>query len=226
MPDPVPAPKRPSMLKQAFEEAARLDHDALGPEHFLLALLASPSAAAEALAELGVTYHRLADRLRRRRVQSDPSGRIASGEHMTLNPAGHALIGRAEGLAVASGHHPPTSEDWLLAMLYDRHHTVVEQLHHLGASQEAVLEALRRRGVRVPDEAPPAFRPWRGLRHVEVTEAELQPLVDLLLERHPPGSTWRWGVGWLDEPRRARVSTEEGIDLETLLAAARGQAST
>jgi hypothetical protein len=61
-----------------------------------------------------------------------------------------------------------------------------------------------------------------GHRRVEVTEAELQPMIDLLVQRHPPGSEWRWGFNWLPgEPRRARVDSEEGVDLDAVLAEVR-----
>jgi hypothetical protein len=59
-----------------------------------------------------------------------------------------------------------------------------------------------------------------------VREAELKPVIDVLSERHPPGSEWRWGFNWLPDPgegrpRRAWVGGEEGIDVEAALAAAR-----
>ena len=49
-------------------------------------------------------------------------------------------------------------------------------------------------------------------------EAELGPLLDVLRRQHPPGSEWRWGFNWTpDEPRRATVGAEEGIDLDAAL---------
>ena len=74
----------------------------------------------------------------------------------------------------------------------------------------------------MPEVDPPLYRPWRGHQRIEVTEAELRPVLDVLTERHPPGSEWRWGFNWLpDGPRRAWVDGEEGIDLDAALAAAR-----
>jgi hypothetical protein len=94
--------------------------------------------------------------------------------------------------------------------------------HRLGASPAAILDALRRRGARVPDVDPPVHRPMRGHRRVEIDEAELQPMIDLLVQRHPPGSEWRWGFNWLaGEPRRARVDSEDGLDLDGILAEVR-----
>jgi hypothetical protein len=47
-------------------------------------------------------------------------------------------------------------------------------------------------------------------------------MIALLAERHAPGSEWRWGFNWLPgEPRRARVDSEDGIDLDGILAQVR-----
>ncbi|HEV8652405.1 MAG TPA: hypothetical protein VG276_24220 [Actinomycetes bacterium] len=79
----------------------------------------------------------------------------------------------------------------------------------------------------MPEVDPPLYRPWRGHHHVEVSEAQLKPLIDLLIQQHPPGSEWRWGFNWLPgQPRRARVDAEQGIDLGRVLTQARGQASS
>jgi ATP-dependent Clp protease ATP-binding subunit ClpA len=216
------------MLGRAAEQARRLDHGWVGAEHYLLALLAEPSAATEALAELGVTYDRLADRLRSQVDDPDwPSPRYDQAKGLSPTPATYGLVGRAEGFALAWGRRSPTPEQWLLAMIYEEHGWAVQQLHHLGASQAAILEALRRRGVGVPEVDPPAYRPWRGHHRMEVEEAELEPLLDLLGQQHPPGSQWRWGFNWLPgEPRRARVDAEEGIDLDEVLAEARRRAGS
>jgi ATP-dependent Clp protease ATP-binding subunit ClpA len=52
------------MLSSASGIARRLDHGWVGTEHFLLALLAEPSVATEALADVGVAYDRVLDALR------------------------------------------------------------------------------------------------------------------------------------------------------------------
>jgi hypothetical protein len=50
-------------------------------------------------------------------------------------------------------------------------------------------------------------------------------MIDILIQRHPPGSEWRWGFNWLPgEPRQARVDSEDGIDLEGILAEVRRDA--
>jgi Clp amino terminal domain, pathogenicity island component len=215
------------VLGRAADQARRLDHGWVGPEHYLLALLAEPSVATEALAELGVTYERLDDLLRNQEEEPEwAPPRYEQAKGLSPNPAAYKLQARAEGLALAGGHRWPGPEHFLLAMVYEDD-GVATWLHHLGASQAAILEALRRRGVGVPEVEPPVYRPWRGHRRVEVDEAQLQPLIDLLIQQHPPGSQWRWGFNWLPgEPRRARVDAEEGIDLDEVLAEAGRRAST
>jgi ATP-dependent Clp protease ATP-binding subunit ClpA len=211
------------MLSSASGIARRLDHGWVGTEHFLLALLAEPSVATEALADVGVTYDRVLDALRGPTGLLGPDVQHYSPERgLSPSPAAYKLEGRAGGLALARGYHPPEPEHWLLAMVYEEHGLAGALFRHLGASPAAILDALRRRGARVPDVDPPVHRPMRGHRRVEIDEAELQPMIDLLVQRHPPGSEWRWGFNWLaGEPRRARVDSEDGIDLDGILAEVR-----
>lgn len=109
-------------------------------------------------------------------------------------------------------------------------HTVAPLLDGLGSSQGALLEALARRGVDVPEVDPPEHRPMRGYHQIEVDQAELRPAIDVLIERHRPGSEWRWASTGCPATRSrdslgARVGAEEGIDLHAALATARGQAT-
>jgi ATP-dependent Clp protease ATP-binding subunit ClpA len=216
------------LTRQAFDQARWLDHGSVGLEHFLLALLAEPSAATEALAELDVTYDRFVDYIRNQVGTRTGRGRgtIPRRGLWGPNPAGHQFMGCAEGFAAAWGHRSPAPEHWLLAMMCGDN-MVASELHHFGVSPQAVLDALRRRGVRVPEVDPPSYRPWWGHHRIEVSEAELQPVIDLLTQKHPPGSAWRWGFNWLPgEPRRARVDSEKGVDLDATLAEARQRASS
>jgi Clp amino terminal domain, pathogenicity island component len=217
---------RSTVLGRAADQARRLNHGWVGPDHYLLALLAEPSQATEALAELGVTYDRLDERLHNQ--TGDPDWPPSRYDENGLSPsaAAYKLEARAEGLALAWGYRVPEPEHFLLAMVYEDY-GAAGTLHHLGASQPAILDALRRRGVRVPEVEPPRYRPWRGHHRIEVDEAELGLVIDLLTQQHPPGSQWRWGFNWLPGvPRRARVDAEEGIDLDAVLAQARRPASS
>jgi ATP-dependent Clp protease ATP-binding subunit ClpA len=219
-----------SAAYRAADEARRLEHSWIGPEHVLLCLFAEPSLATEALEELGVTRERVEEAARAmgRAEPRPPAYDPAKG--LSPNPAWYGLKGCAKGLALANGRPRPGPEHFLLAMIYGEH-TVPELLHEVGASEQTLLDALARRGVAVPAVDPPVYRPMRGHHRVEVTEAELQAVIDVLSERHPPGSEWRWGFNWLPDepgdggPRRAWVGGEEGIDLEDALAVARERAA-
>jgi hypothetical protein len=205
--------------RAAVEQARLLDHGWTGPEHFLLAVLAEQSVASEALNGLGVTYEQLRERLRTRGDDPDlPTARNG----ITLNPAGHRLVGWARGFAAAGGSSTPRPEHWLVALLYTDDRAAMS-LHPFGVTAQAVVDALDGSGVPVPVYPPAAYRPWRGVHHVSVAEEERRPIVDLLLERHPPGSEWRWGFNRVGEPRRCRITAEEGIDLEAIVAEVRGQ---
>lgn len=216
-------------IAAAAAEARGLDHGWIGPEHYLLAMLGQPSVAAEVLTGLGVTGDRLRERLALRPDDPDswewPPPRYSAGKGLSPSAAAYKLDARAEAFAYAAGRRVPDPEHFLLAMMYDEL-SVTSLLHHqFDVSQDAVLDALRRRGIAVPDVPPPRYRPWRVGQRIDVTEAELQPVIDLLIERHPPESGPRWGFNWMPvgrgEPRRARVDAEDGIDLDGLLAEAR-----
>lgn len=210
------------LFSAAFDEARALGDGWVGTEHILLALLARPSVASDVLGDLGLTHARLAEHLRGRRY--DPPAPRYDPEKGLVgpNPAGNELTGWARGLAAGWGMPGPSPEHWLLAMVYSV--GVPSLLYYFGITQQAVLDGLRGRGVRVPDVDPPWYRPWRGHRQVEVSEARLGPVLRLLAGRHPPGSEWRWGFNWLPgEPRRARVDSEDGIDLDAVVAEAEAE---
>jgi ATP-dependent Clp protease ATP-binding subunit ClpA len=211
---------------RAADVAHRLEHSWIGTEHVLLALFDEPSPATEALEEVGVTRDRVEEDARGMGRSDPPPSPYTPGMSLSPSPAWYKLTGCAAGLALASGHRRPRPEHLLLAMVYGEH-AVAPLLHRAGATEQDLLAALARRGVQVPEVDPPPYRPWRGHRRVEVTEAELEAIIDVLSERHPPGSEWRWGFNWLPgepaegEPRRAWVGGEEGIDFDGALAAAR-----
>jgi hypothetical protein len=203
----------------AVEQARQLDHGWAGPEHFLLALLAEPNVASETLNALGVTHDLLRERLRLRGADPDlPDARTG----IVINPAGHRLVGWARGFAAAQGSRTPRPEHWLVALLYSDERAAMS-LHPFGVTAQAVSDALAGRGLPVPGFAPAEHRPWRGVHHVWVADEERRPVVHVLLERHPPGSEWRWGFNWVGEPRRCRISAEDGVDLDGIVAEVREQ---
>jgi hypothetical protein len=217
---------------RAGDVARRLEHGWIGTEHVLLALWDEPSVAVEALEELGVTREGAEEHARAVGRAEPPGPAYDPATGQSPNPAWYGLAGMAEGLALAAGRRRPRPEHFLLAMVYGEH-DVAPLLEEAGSSQEALLAALARRGVAVPEVDPPVYRPYRGFYRVDVSEAELKPMLKVLGERHPPGSEWRWGFNWYPAgpeeeggPRRAWVGGEEGIDLEAALAAARERAGS
>jgi ATP-dependent Clp protease ATP-binding subunit ClpA len=212
------------MLKQAFDEAQRLGQSWVGPEHILLAVLAEPSPVSQVLAELGLNHDRLVELLGSRR-HYPPAPELQPGEAPRLNPAFYQAAGWARGFAAAAGLRKPETGDWLLATIYrdgQGDDLLLTILQEIGTSPEAVLEEMRQRGLRIPTLKPPQYRPWRGERMVEVAAEELEPILKVLRQRHPPGSEWRWGFNVMPgDPQRSYVVSEDGIDLETIVAAAR-----
>jgi Clp amino terminal domain, pathogenicity island component len=207
-------------------EAAMLDERQAGVEHYLLALSDQPPAA-DVLREVGITRDGVEGDYdpgisRARSTPSSSSGKTSSSSGKTgagLRTDGERIFGFALGLARAWGE-PPGPAHYLLAIAYE----YASVLSVLGTDSATVVEALRRRGYRVPDAEPPVHQPWRGTQEVEVSAEELKPLLDVLERTHPPGSEWRWGIGWTEhDPSRRRVSAEEGIDLQAALRESRGQ---
>lgn len=210
-------------MDKAADEARRVRQNWLGPEHYLLAVLAEPSIATETMAELGVTHDRLATKFGR--IMKTVNGRrirYIESKGITTNPAAHGVSGWAKGFAAASGRERPTPEDWLLSIVYYDDSAVASALHDLGVAAAAVVDAIRRRGLKTPDFEPEEHRPWRGLRTTEVARSEWKAVVDVLNEKHPPGSEWRWGFNSRkDRPGKIQFVAEEGIDLEAIVADAR-----
>jgi ATP-dependent Clp protease ATP-binding subunit ClpA len=210
-----------AVISKAAEEAHQLRQNWLGPCHYLLAVVAEPSVATEALAELGVTHDHLAQAFGAMNTVNGRRIRYIKSKLITTNPAAHDVSGWARGFAAASGRRKPSPEDWLLAIVYGNNGMVNSVLHELGVSAATIVDALRRRGVRVPEFEPEEDRPWRSPRSVEVTKSEWQTVVDALSEKHPPGSEWQWGFNSRkDRPGKIQFSAEEGIDLEAIVAEA------
>lgn len=210
------------MSLRAFDEAAKSRQNWMGPCHYLLAVLAEPSLASEVMSELGVTYDAVVAEVRKFSIVNGKRVRYSRSRGTNSNPASHAVSGWAYGFAAASGREHPTPEDWLLATLYRNNDMVGSILVSLGTSPAAVIKALRRRGVHMPDFLPPESRPWRNPREIEIERGEWQSVVDELSRVHPPGSEWRWGFNQRrDRPGKVQFVAEEGIDLDAIVAEAK-----
>jgi ATP-dependent Clp protease ATP-binding subunit ClpA len=131
-----------SAAYRAADEARRLEHSWIGPEHVLLALFAEPSPATGALEELGVTRDLVEEAARGR--SDPPPPPYEPGQNLSPNPAWYKLTGCAKGLALAAGRRRPDPEHLLLAMVYGED-AVAPLLRRVGASEQALLEALARR---------------------------------------------------------------------------------
>jgi hypothetical protein len=65
-------------------------------------------------------------------------------------------------------------------------------------------------------------KPWKGVREVEVARSERQTVVEVLAEKHPPGSEPRWGFkSRPDRPGKIQFVAEELIDLDAVVDEAR-----
>jgi hypothetical protein len=213
-------PEMERLESDAFTEAQKLGSGYVGPEHLLLALLATPNVAADALADVGITYKRVVEQ--QRSVRPDPDLPVRKPKGLSPNPAAVQLVGYARGFAAAAGHPHPKPENWLLAMLFVAD-WIPNELYLLGVSAQVAVDALEARRVRVPGFPPVEFEPPRGYRHVYVSLKELPLIRDVLLQRHPPGSEWQWGFNYVGKPPRGRISAEEGIDLEAIVEELRAQ---
>jgi ATP-dependent Clp protease ATP-binding subunit ClpA len=202
------------LIYGAFREAAALGHTWIGAEHYLLAILAmkveSPTVAA--LAHLGVRHDEFASDLATAIAASDPPINDASTEAqgVTLNPAAHEFLGRAEGIAVGLGAPAVTLEHVLMAYLWETSHSY-GSLEGFGLTPQAVLEELERRGVAVPTASLPP--PPRPSTQVFVPFEAADEMWTRLYDRLPRDSGL--GINHHEESRRAWVVADQDIDLES-----------
>jgi len=216
-----------AVLRRATKEALRLRQNWLGPEHYLLAALAEPSLAIEAMAELGVTHESVAGQLARMKLVNGRRIRYLESKGITSNPRAHDVNGWANGFAAAAGRQTPGPEDWLLAAIYEGGGIVGSVLGELGTSAQAVVNAIRDRGITTPSFDPDEDRPWQGHREIEIAKSEWQEVVDALSEKHPPGSRLRWGFNSRrDRPGKIQFVAEDGIDLDAIVEEARSRRTT
>ena len=209
---------------RAAKEAIRLRQNWLGAEHYLLAVLVEPGVATDVMSELGVTHEGVARELARMKTVNGKRIRYVASKGIATNPRAHDVNGWANGFAAAAGRHEPSSEDFLLATLYEGGGIVWTVLRELGVSAAAVVDVMRRRGIRTPDFNPDEDPPWRGHHEVEVAKSEWQDVVDILNEKVPPISGLRWGFNSRrDRPGKIQFAAEDGIDLDAIVAEARAR---
>ncbi|MBK6421771.1 MAG: calcium/proton exchanger [Gemmatimonadetes bacterium] len=156
-------------LAAARTEAARLQHDYVGTEHLLLALV---QGAEPALLTVLGTFAATPDQLRERIEKRCPQGKgtPADPEAISLRSGARRALEQARG---AAGGGEPTAQQLLGALLTDGRGVVAASLGDLGVPVAKVREAL---GFEAPAAAPvaetaaPASRPEKAPKRQEKQE--------------------------------------------------------
>lgn len=134
------------LLAAARQEAVRLQHDYLGTEHLLLALIATGD---PALGTVLGTFAQTPEALRERIEKRSPKGRGApeNPEELALRSGARRALEQARSLA---GGNEPGGQQLLGALLSDGKGVVAASLGDLGVPVAKVREAL---GVAPPERA-------------------------------------------------------------------------
>ena len=170
----------PSSTDQRAAEAAwSLGHDWLGPEHFLLALVASPSVVGDALRACELDYEQLREEIDRLPARYHGNRRPGSDSDrwpLWVRPPAQTTIARADGIAIGMGSPKIREAHLLLALLWERQTCLAtKMLKRRGIGRERILEELRRRAIELPDVPLPTLPDWGPL--FPVSEDEFVPLL-------------------------------------------------
>ena len=190
------------LMRAAFEEAGRLGHLWLGPEHALLAILHGDRTdpARSALVATGMT-----DALIERFAPPEEPRPIVSGT--TSNPAWHQVHGRAEGIAAGLGDDAPSTVCFLAAMLWDNSRWL---RYEDEVPRRKVVNALRQQGVRLPSSSLPPYNRYFFTQSIEVPRADLPRVVKALSDRRADDGP---RFAFNGEGEIGYISAEAGIDL-------------
>jgi ATP-dependent Clp protease ATP-binding subunit ClpC len=134
------------VVVQAQEEARRLDHDRIGPEHILLGLIHDEvgGVAAKALKALGISVQAVRDRVEEiiGRGEQAPSG------HIPFTPEAKQMFPLALEESRALGHNFIGTEHILLGLIRQGDTVPARALSELGAD----LDGTREQVIRLLDE--------------------------------------------------------------------------
>ena len=202
------------IIKRAFAEAQDLRHRYCTDLHFLLALLnpPAPTAAAEVLVELGLSYGGVRDELLRRYRP----GRRRAGT--SSSPMYQLILGWAQGIAIGMGASSVTAEHVLLATVYGGYGGV-SMLVGLGVDPDEVVARLRERGIQTPSLQPPVAPtpggpsgPW-----VYFPKDMWSAVTQELVKDYPPGTS-HWGTNKSKWKRdHSYVVGEDHIPMEAVV---------
>lgn len=200
---------------EAFQEANRLGHHWVGPEHGLLAILRGEphDPARRALEEAGMDAQ-MVERLLAEMAGAAPSRPGDSSPGALPNPAWYTVTERAEGFAASLGTGEALATHFVLAMLWAADRWMLAERR--GVRREAVIDALRRLGVVLPPAPLPELYRLNLTQQVEFPRSKLEQVLATLAERHPPGSGPTYGFNH-DGAERAWAVGEDGIDLQGIV---------
>ncbi len=153
-----------STEQRACEAAWALGHDWLGPEHLLLALVASPSAVGDVLRACELDYEQLRQEIDRLPPHHHGNRRPGSDSDrwpLWVRPPAQTAIARADGIAIGMGSPTIGEPHLLLALLWEQQTCLaITMLKRRGIARERILEELRRRGIELPDVSLPTLPDW------------------------------------------------------------------
>jgi ATP-dependent Clp protease ATP-binding subunit ClpA len=138
------------VVVSAQEQARHLNHDHIGTEHVLLALLAADGIPASTLATFGVTFERARAEVIRRVGEAGVEER--SGQ-IPLTPRAKKLLELALREAIALGHNFIASEHLLLGLASETDGVPAQILVGAGADLVAIREAVLEQ-MRLPEYRP------------------------------------------------------------------------
>ncbi len=123
-----------NVILRAKDEAKRSNHDAIGPEHFLLGLIGdSEGVAAYVLRELGLSPEQIRSEVEKRMQRG--SGTAAD---IPFTPQAKEVLASAMEESRSLGHHYIGDEHLLLGLARESDHVASQALKSLGVKIESV----------------------------------------------------------------------------------------